>query len=116
MPIFMLVEKKITGYFKGGIGTDCFKAFEREGFEVVVKGKNNDPIAQLINDYKKRIKETKLEDEVYKWELLNKYKGRPNVEAADFDQEIKEVKFDNLVYAMTHAVNRDYIQARTRRI
>ena len=30
--------KEITGYFKGGIGTDCFKTFEKSGFSVKEKG------------------------------------------------------------------------------
>lgn len=30
--------RKIERYFKGGIGTDCFLAFEHNGFEVIPKG------------------------------------------------------------------------------
>jgi 5-methylcytosine-specific restriction enzyme B len=64
----------------------------------------NDPIKSLIENYKKRITETELKDEVYKWELVNEYRGRPNPETPDFYQEIKDVKFKNLIYAMGIAV------------
>tara|TARA_R110002050_G_scaffold297906_1_gene460070 strand:- start:521 stop:790 length:270 start_codon:yes stop_codon:yes gene_type:complete len=33
-------ESKIKPYFKGGLGTDCFKAFERNGFIAEKKMKN----------------------------------------------------------------------------
>lgn len=34
---FHAVRRKIECYFKGGIGTDCFKAFERNNFDVIPK-------------------------------------------------------------------------------
>lgn len=64
----------------------------------------NDPIADLIEKYKVRIATTKLENEIYKWELLNEFKGRPNTDATDFFIEINSIKFQNLVYAMGIAV------------
>ena len=32
------IGRKIERYFKGGLDTDCFKAFERNGFDVIPKG------------------------------------------------------------------------------
>lgn len=61
-------------------------------------------IMELIKDYKKLIAQTQLKDEVYKWELLSQYGGRPNLDAPDFYQEIKEVKFGNLLYNLATAV------------
>ncbi|HAP69434.1 MAG TPA: hypothetical protein DCR04_06870 [Flavobacteriales bacterium] len=87
--------------FEGGKGTPAFRLLSKEGFEVVPK---NDPVIKLIEDYKKRISETHLKDEEYKWKLLKEYRGRPNIEAKDFYQEIKDSNFDNLVYAMSKAV------------
>ena len=90
-----------AGDFLGGKGTFAFELLEKEGFEIVQK---NDPIKTLIENYKKRITVNQLKDEVYKWELVSKYNGRPNPDASDFYQEIKNVKFSNLIYAMAMAV------------
>jgi 5-methylcytosine-specific restriction protein B len=87
--------------FEGGKGTPSFQLLSKQGFEVVPK---KDPVVKLIKDYKNRIAKTQLKDEEYKWKLLKEYSGRPNVEAKDFYQEIKDSNFDNLVYAMSKAV------------
>lgn len=34
------IGRKIERYFKGGLGTDCFNAFERNGFDVVTKNED----------------------------------------------------------------------------
>ena len=93
--------EKIKATFKGGIGTDCFNALEREGF--VIKSKK-DPLIELVSNYKTYITKSKMQDEVYKWKLVNKYKGRPDINAEDFTAEIKSIKFNNLIYAMSIAV------------
>ena len=67
-------------------------------------GITNDPIKTLIENYIKRITVNQLKDEVYKWELVSTYNGRPNTDAPDFYQEIKDIKFSNLIYAMAMAV------------
>ena len=87
--------------FEGGKGTLAFSILENAGYEIKAK---NDPVTELIKNYKKRIAETQLKDEIYKWELINEFKGRPNPKAADFHLEIKEIKFSNMVYAMAIAV------------
>lgn len=61
-------------------------------------------IKKLIENYKKHITQTELKDEVYKWKLIKQFKGRPNTKALDFQREIKEIKFHNLIYAMSMAV------------
>jgi hypothetical protein len=65
---------------------------------------NNPEILNLLTAYKSRIAESHLKDEVYKWELLANFKGRPNTNAPDFAAEYKEVKFSNLIYALSVAV------------
>ncbi len=93
--------RKIERYFKGGVGTDCFNALERNGFSV---SKKRDPIINLIENYKQRIKNTSLKDERYKWELLNVYKGKPNLDADNLWEELKGIDYSNLLYAMSKAV------------
>lgn len=87
--------------FSGGLETPAFILLEKEGFEI---NKKTDPIKLLIDNYKKYIESSQLKDEVYKWELISEFKGRPNTDAKDFYQEIKSLKFKNLVYAMGIAV------------
>ncbi|MEQ3691042.1 MAG: hypothetical protein ABNG98_05950, partial [Flavobacterium sp.] len=87
--------------FSGGIGTDAFKLIEKYGFKIFPK---KDKITELISSYKEHIKETHLKDEKYKWELLEQYKGRPNLDSKDFINEIKGIKYNNLIYPMALAV------------
>ena len=50
---FHAVGRKIERYFKGGLETDCFKAYERNGFKVVAKGNKliNEKLYQLKIDF-----------------------------------------------------------------
>lgn len=51
----------------------------------------------IINKYKNIVlKDNK--NEIYKWNLINRYKGRPNVSAVDFASEITSINFGNLIY------------------
>lgn len=87
--------------FSGGKGTEAFKVLEELGFEIKSKV---DPVAELIANYKSYIRQSKMLDEIYKWELLSEYKGRPNTDALNFAAEYKEVKFGNLIYAIAGGV------------
>jgi hypothetical protein len=60
-------------------------------------------LLSIISAYKSRIAQSHLQDEVYKWELVSKFKGRPDTNASDFEKEYKSVKFGNLIYAMAIA-------------
>ncbi|RLD43410.1 MAG: hypothetical protein DRI86_10065 [Bacteroidetes bacterium] len=63
---------------------------------------------ELITSYKRVIQETKMKDEKYKWELVKKYKGRLNVNAIDWKEEVYSVDYANLLYAMSKAVLKDF--------
>lgn len=76
----------------------------------------NDPIQSMIEEYKELISKTQLKNEIYKWELVNKFRGRPNTEAKDFYQEIKDIEFDNLIYQMGKAVIRNLTKAKPEEI
>ena len=86
--------------FNGGEGTDAFNLLRELGFQILPKV---DPLKELIANYKSYIKTTKMVDEKYKWELIDQYAGRPDVNATDFEKEITDVKFGNLVYQMAPA-------------
>ncbi|MBR9859799.1 hypothetical protein GYB22_03440 [bacterium] len=67
-----------------GGGDQTNKWLEKLGFMVVGKNDGFDPIKDMILSYKNHIKQTKLHDELYKWELIDKYRWRPNTEAIAF--------------------------------
>ena len=89
------------GEFHGGKDTPAFEILRKEGFVIVEK---LDPVKSLIENYKKHITSKGLEDEIYKWKLLIEFKGRPDTNALDFYQEIKTIKFQNLIYQLGAAV------------
>ena len=82
-------------------GEAIFKFLENLGFEIKRK---NGGISYLIENYKKHIRETQLKDEKYKWELLDQFKGRPNLHAIDFLEEIKSINYSNLIYPLGKGV------------
>jgi len=78
-----------------------------EGIKIVdeLTGKEViDPVKTMIGKYKDKIRKTRLKDEIYKWELLKKYQGRPDLNVADFSTEIKTIDYSNLIYQMAKAV------------
>ncbi len=86
---------------RGGKPTnDYLKKF---GFEIVKKH-GTDHVLEMISKYKQHIRETQFADESYKWQLLQKMRGRPDVNAPDFFLELKGIAFKNLVYPMGIAV------------
>ncbi|PKV75289.1 McrB family protein [Pontibacter ramchanderi] len=65
-----------------------------------VSAKTSDPINDLIRKYKEDLRLNGLQDELYKWRLLQTYRSRPNLDAADFTAEIKSIDFANLIYGV----------------
>ena len=59
---------------------------------------NIDQVEKLIETYKIHLKKDRLKDELYKWQLLAKYKGRPRLDVLDFAKEITSINFANLIY------------------
>lgn len=77
-----------------------------EGMKLVdeITGQSSDPVIEMISNYKKLIRRSRLIGEIYKWELLQKYRGRPDLNASDFASEIKSIDYSNLIYKMAVAV------------
>jgi predicted Mrr-cat superfamily restriction endonuclease len=89
-------------YISGGKPTnDYLKKF---GLEIVKKNKDVDQVEALIARYKKHIQATQFQGESYKWQLIERMRGKPNVDAIDFLTELKTIEFKNLVYPMGIAV------------
>lgn len=72
----------------------------------MAKDQNKELLKNLITDYKAYIAKSKMQDEVYKWKLVNEFKGHPDTKVEDFRAEIHSIKFQNLIYAMALAVTR----------
>ena len=87
--------------FSAGMDKPAFKLLTQIGFTIVPK---QDPVKKLIEDYKSHIADTRLKDEIYKWELIREYEGRPDTSVDNFQHEIKSIKFGNMLYAMSIAV------------
>lgn len=83
-------------------GTNTNEPLQKLGFTIVEKDKHF--FSSLIEEYKSIININGLKNELYKWELVEKQKGRPNLDAANFTEEIKSIDFSNLVYGVGIAV------------
>ena len=64
--------------------------------------KADKPIKELIQKYKILLKSKGLENEKYKWEFIRDFKGKPDINA-NIEEEIKSIKFGNLIYHMSVA-------------
>jgi hypothetical protein len=102
---------KYPQYFKNLYQTDALSHFivavadEKLLREVgLFYKKLNHPILNILNEYKKIIQKTKLKDEIYKWELVNKYKGKPDLKANDFAEEIRSIDYGNLLYGLSGGI------------
>lgn len=91
--------KKIWKYSGGSSSNDFLASM---GFKII--GLNNDPVQNMVDKYKEYIKRGGLKNELYKWKLLGKFRGRPNINASDFGEELKNIDFANLIYPMGKAV------------
>jgi len=65
---------------------------------VIIEKNESNPIFQMITNYKNLIQKNGFKDELYKWELIEKYQGRPNLQTIDFYEEIKSIDYSNLMY------------------
>jgi 5-methylcytosine-specific restriction protein B len=54
--------------------------------------------SEIIEAYKKYIKENGFVKEIYKWKLVKQNSGKPNLDAANLYEEIKSIDFSNLIY------------------
>ena len=87
--------------FVAGMNHGAFRLMIREGFEIIRK---NDPVKILIKKYKAHIADSLMKDEIYKWELVGENLGQPDTNAEDFEEEIKQLKFKNMIYHLGPAV------------
>jgi len=73
--------------------------------------RNYQPIKKRIEQYKRLVSDNKLADEVYKWHYVNDNIGRPDLNASDFEKEIKEVTRTNLLYMLSSATLMHMVRA-----
>jgi 5-methylcytosine-specific restriction protein B len=58
----------------------------------------NQSILDLIEKYKVQVKENNLKGEIYKWQLLFQYKGRPDINNENFYDDLLGINYSNLIY------------------
>ncbi len=80
----------------GGPQTNDFLI--NHGFEIKAKNDKPDPFPALVKDYKELLRKQGLQDALYKWELIETFRGRPDLEAEDLLSELKKINFSNLIY------------------
>jgi 5-methylcytosine-specific restriction protein B len=92
----------------GGSPTNQF--LESMGFKII--DKSNNSIHSIIESYKVIVAENKLQNEIYKWELVATLKDRPALEAEDFASEIKAVfpPPNNLVFQLARATSKRLVK------
>jgi len=90
----------------GGPQTNTY--LERFGFEI--KEKNN-PVQNIIQRYKVHIKENGFAGEIYKWELLQQFEGKPTL-GDNFKDDMIKIRFANLVYQMAFPVMKHLTEER----
>ena len=83
-------------------GKETNSRLEKMGFKIIEK--ISIPIKDLIEKYKNLVRSNGLKDELYKWKLLGEFKGKPDLNAKDFSQEIQSIDYENLIYKMGKAV------------
>jgi hypothetical protein len=97
--------------YTGGENTNRF--FRQLGLEVREKSLSNDPLKDIIEKYKAHISKNKLENETYKWQLINKFKGRPDVNTENFAEELISIDYANLIYPVGVSVIRHIAKEKT---
>ena len=79
-----------------GGGKETNKYLAKFDFPILDMAGN--PLQELVNRYKKYIREKGLKEEIYKWKLLGQFQGRPNVDNENFLEEYSSIDFANLIY------------------
>ncbi|MBI1305559.1 MAG: AAA domain-containing protein [Bacteroidetes bacterium] len=60
----------------------------------------------LIQKYRSILDQRGLSDEIYKWDLISSYRGRPDLTLSDLGAEMGSIKYENLVYQMAPAMTK----------
>lgn len=107
-PVKFIIQKAYKEAYGQEIGHDRFSSVEarthlkRLDFEIeeVKNGVVDKAINSMIKDYVGKVERDKNGDEIYKWQLVKKNLGKPDLSAIDFNKEIRSIEFKNLVYGV----------------
>jgi len=102
-----------SDHWRYGGGPPTNKYLERMGFEILDMNSGADPLQKLIKKYKKYLVKNGLVDEVYKWQLVKEHKDRPDLSQDDLANEIRSLKFANLIYGNAITAMRHIAEQRT---
>lgn len=78
-----------------------------ELYQMAMGETNNKAIKNLISEYKEHIRQNGIDNEIYKWKLVNKLKGQPDVNAEDFEKSIELIfpSNNNMAYKLAGATS-----------
>lgn len=92
--------------------TEAQAYLKKLGPEFTIISHSLAPQQELIDRYKLHLADNQLKDESYKWQLVNTFQGRPNLEAEDFGAEITAIDYSNLIFHDAIAVRNHLGKAR----
>lgn len=77
-------------------GDNTNEPLKMMGFDIVSKT-SLDVNEELVKKYK-LLSLSGNSNEIYKWQLIEKYKGKPELNAVDFGKEITSINYQNLIF------------------
>ncbi len=95
--------------YGGGEATNKFL----KKFDFPILDMAGNPLQEIVNRYKKYIRENGLKEEIYKWKLLGKFQGKPNVNSENFFEEYDTIDFANLIYPVGKTAIKHLAKERT---
>lgn len=93
-------------------GGEATNKFLRK-FDFPILDMTGNPLQEIVNRYKKYIRENGLKEEIYKWNLLGQFQGRPNVNSENFFEEYNSIDFANLIYPVGKGAIKHLAEERT---
>lgn len=107
-PVKFIIQKAFKEAYGKDIGHNEFSSKEARSYlkkldfhiDETVNGALDRSINALINEYIKKVSSNNNKDEIYKWKLIKTNLGKPDLKAVDFEEEIRNVQFGNLVYGV----------------
>lgn len=92
----------------GGEATNKF--LEENGFKMI--DMKNDPIISIIENYKNHLRKYGLVGELYKWDLIEKYRGKPDISVPYFSADLLSINYSNFIYKTAVGVMKHILSER----
>lgn len=91
-----------------GVATNTY--LDKMGFLMRAKNKNADVIRELIEEYKRTIDDAEYRNPQEKWIAVQKNLQKPDLDAPNFQDEMKSLEYGNFLFAYALADVRDLVR------